>query len=246
MKLNLISKYPGDITASLPEKPVPEYTPTTTTAMNVNVNGPAQSESAKRDSTIGTQLVAEIFDQARSAIDEVAPAIQSQVADAGHMLIECLDRNGTIFACGNGGSAADAIHFTGELIGRFVDDRRPLSALALTTDTAVISAVSNDYGFDHIFSRQLRGLARAGDVLVAISTSGNSANVVEAVKMAQSLGVTSILLSGRDGGKLASMLDAQDLEIRVALKSTARIQELHGIIIHCLCDLIDRRYQGEI
>lgn len=193
-----------------------------------------------------TELVSDIFNQARSAIETVAPAIQTEVAVAANTMIRCLDGGGRIFACGNGGSAADAGHFIAELIGRFVDDRRPLSAIALTTDNVAISAMANDYGYDHVFSRQLRGLAKPNDVLVAISTSGNSANVLEAVRMAQQLGVITVVLSGRDGGGLAKMLKPTDLEIRVALDSTARIQELHGIIIHCLCDLIDRRYTGEI
>ncbi len=205
------------------------------------MNGPESISQSQH-----SRLVSEIFDQARSAIETVAPTIQSHVATAAQTLIDCLEQDGRIFACGNGGSAADAGHFTAELIGRFIDDRRPLSAIALTTDNVAISAMANDYGYDHVFSRQLRGLARTGDVLVAISTSGNSANVIEAVRMAHELGVSCIVLSGRDGGALAKMLKQSDLEIRVALDSTARIQELHGIIIHCLCDLVDRRYKGEI
>jgi len=192
------------------------------------------------------EIVSDIFDQARAAIDVSLPALKELISNAASAMIASLDAGGTVLICGNGGSAADAIHLSGELVGRFVDDRRPLSAIALTTDMGSISAVANDYGFDQIFARQVRGLGKSGDVLVAITTSGNSPNVIEAVQMARQMQIKSIVLSGRDGGKVSNLLHGSDLELCVPLQSTARIQEIHGIIIHCLCELIDRRYQGEI
>jgi D-sedoheptulose 7-phosphate isomerase len=162
------------------------------------------------------------------------------IVQAGQCLADCLRRRGKVLICGNGGSAADAQHFSGELLGRLEGERRALAAIALTTDTSTLTAVANDYAFGEVFARQVQALGQAGDVLVAISTSGRSANIVKALQAAQRQGLTVIALTGRDGGTLAELLRAEDIEIRVPATRTMHIQEAHGLIIHCLCDLVDQ------
>ncbi|AOU99769.1 phosphoheptose isomerase [Acidihalobacter yilgarnensis] len=151
-----------------------------------------------------------------------------------------------ILSCGNGGSAGDAQHFSSEMLNRFERERRGLPAIALTTDTSTLTSIANDYSYDQVFARQLRALGAPGDLLLAISTSGNSANVVEAARAAQELGMHVIALSGRGGGALHEVLTGEDIEICVPSESTARIQEVHLLVIHCLCDLIDRQLFGDI
>jgi D-sedoheptulose 7-phosphate isomerase len=163
-------------------------------------------------------------------------ALQDAVAAAGEAMTHSLRGGGKILFCGNGGSAADAQHLAAELTGRFIRDRRPLAAVALTTDTSALTSIGNDYAFDDIFARPLRALARPGDCLVAISTSGNSGNVRQAVLAARELGVISIGLLGRDGGALKSMCDHA---IVVPSPVTARIQEAHILIGHTLCGLVE-------
>ena len=182
-----------------------------------------------------SQLFAESIACQRAAADALAPAI----ATAAERIARCLTAQGRILACGNGGSASDAQHFVAELVGRFERERPGWPAIALTADSAIMTALGNDYGFDAIFARQVEALGRPGDGLLAISTSGRSQNVVEAVACAQRRGMFSIILSGRDGGPLAHRLSAEDIELRVPADRTARIQEVHGFIIHCLCDLLD-------
>jgi D-sedoheptulose 7-phosphate isomerase len=155
-------------------------------------------------------------------------------------LVKCLMSGGRVLICGNGGSAADAQHFAAELSGRFVTERRPLAAIALTTDTSALTAIGNDYGFERIFERQVEALGHPGDILVGISTSGNSPNVVHAVQTARSLGLRTLGLLGKDGGQLKSMMD--DCLI-VPNDVTARIQELHIMIIHFWCEIIDERFK---
>lgn len=150
-----------------------------------------------------------------------------------------------ILACGNGGSSCDASHFAAELINRFERERPSLPALALTTDTAAITSIANDYDYNLIFAKQLHGLGQAGDILLAISTSGNSKNVNQAIIVAQQKHIPVIALSGRQGGEMAALLSEQDIEIRVPAESTARIQETHLLILHCLCDYIDRTLYPE-
>lgn len=162
--------------------------------------------------------------------------LEAAIAAAGETMVRCLRDGGKIMFCGNGGSAADAQHLAAELTGRFIQDRRPLAAIALTTDTSALTSIANDYAFDEVFSRPLRALARSGDCLVAISTSGNSGNVKQAVLAARELGVTSIGLLGRDGGALKSMCDQA---IVVPSPVTARIQEAHILIGHTLCGLVE-------
>lgn len=161
------------------------------------------------------------------------------IAAAVEMMVGCLMSEGKILACGNGGSAADCQHFAAELVGRFEAERPELSALALTTDSSIITAVGNDYAFDQIFARQVRGLGRPGDVLLAISTSGNSANVIEAIHAAHDRDMRVVALTGKGGGKIGDILAPEDVHICVPADRTARIQEVHLLTLHCLCDGID-------
>jgi len=174
------------------------------------------------------------------AAQTLAPAI----ARAAQVMIGSLENGHKILSCGNGGSAADAQHFSSELINRFEMDRPGLPAIALTTDTSSITSIANDYHFNRVFARQIEALGESGDTLLAISTSGNSENIIEAVKKAQYCGMHTIALSGRDGGKMAELLGKDDVEIRVPSNITARIQEVHLLVIHCLCETIDRKLFG--
>lgn len=160
------------------------------------------------------------------------------VQEAAQRLSTTLEAGGKVMFCGNGGSAADSQHLAAELTGRFIKDRPPLAALALSTDTSALTCIGNDYSFDEVFARQVRGLGRAGDVLVGISTSGNSRNVVRAIEEARALGVTVVGLLGRDGGVIRSMCD---VAIVVPSDVTARIQESHILIGHTLCGLIEEQ-----
>ena len=161
------------------------------------------------------------------------------VAIAVLAMVECLNAGGKIMACGNGGSAADAQHFAAELMGRFERERRELAAVALTTDTSILTAVGNDYSYDQVFSKQVRGLGKSGDILLAITTSGNSKNVIKAVEAAQAMGIKVIALSGNGGGQLNNVLGANDLLLAAPSSRTARIQETHLVLLHALCDGID-------
>jgi D-sedoheptulose 7-phosphate isomerase len=163
---------------------------------------------------------------------------------AGDLMVKCLLNEGKILSCGNGGSAGDAQHFSAELLNRFEKERPGLPAIALTTDSSTLTAIANDYDYNEIFSKQVSALGNDRDVLLAISTSGNSPNVITAIKAAHERGMGVVALTGRDGGDIAGMLSDQDVEIRVPSERTARIQEVHLIVIHCLCDFIDTRLFG--
>lgn len=154
-------------------------------------------------------------------------------------MVECLRDGGKIMACGNGGSAADAQHFAAELIGRFERERQELAAIALTTDTSILTAVGNDYSYDEIFSKQVRGLGKKGDILIGISTSGNSKNVIKAIEAAKKMGIKIIALTGNGGGKIGSLLDKDDIHLCAPSTRTARIQETHLVLLHALCDGVD-------
>lgn len=166
------------------------------------------------------------------------------VSSAATLMTDCLAGNGKILACGNGGSASDAQHFSSEMLNRFEIERPSLPALALTTDTSTLTSIANDYAYSEIFSKQVRALGQPGDVLLAISTSGNSDNVNLAADAAHGRGMRVVALTGRDGGALAQTLREGDIEIRIPTDRTARIQEVHLLVIHCLCDLIDRTLLG--
>ncbi|MGB5440955.1 MAG: phosphoheptose isomerase [Gammaproteobacteria bacterium] len=168
----------------------------------------------------------------------LAPIVQ-----AAEMICASLEKGGKVLSCGNGGSAGDAQHFSSEMLNRYNLERRGLAAVALTTDSSTLTSIANDYDYSRVFSRQLEALGNEGDVLLAISTSGNSANVLEAVKTAQAQGLGIVALNGHSGGKLSELVhNDRMIEIRVASDSTARIQEVHLLIIHCICDLIDTHY----
>jgi len=177
----------------------------------------------------------------RNCMEDLAPVI----AQAATHMIQALLTDRKVLACGNGGSAADAQHFSAELLNRFERERPGLPAISLTTDTSTITAIGNDYHFDDIFSKQVRALGQAGDVLLGITSSGNSRNVIRAVEAAHERDMTCVILNGRDGGGIVSVLGANDVNICVPGSSTARIQEVHGIAIHCLCDLIDYQLLGQ-
>ena len=186
-----------------------------------------------------TQRVAEHFNESIQAKQQAAQVLAQPTAQAAKLLFNTLANDGKFLICGNGGSAADAQHFAAEMTGRFEQERMELAAIALTTDTSALTAIGNDYGFDHIFSKQVRALGRTGDVLVGISTSGNSGNVIEAIKAAHQNGMHVIALTGRDGGKIAQMLQEGDVLLNVPYPRTARIQEVHILLIHAICDCID-------
>jgi D-sedoheptulose 7-phosphate isomerase len=170
------------------------------------------------------------------AVFGVLDALSADVDAVGQHLATALRAGGKIMFCGNGGSAADSQHLAAELTGRFVKDRRPLAAIALSTDSSALTCIGNDYGFEDVFDRQVRGLGRQGDVLIGISTSGNSPNVLKAFESARSMGITTVGLLGRDGGKLRAL---SDLAIIVPSRTTARIQEVHIMIGHVLCAAIE-------
>lgn len=173
-------------------------------------------------------------------VKQLAQEVLSEAtAEAALLLFQALANDGKILICGNGGSAGDAQHFAAEMTGRFERERMELAALALTTDTSALTAIGNDYGFEHIFSKQVRALGRAGDVLVGISTSGNSGNVIEAIQAAHERDMRVIAFTGRDGGKMAGLLKDGDVLLNVPYPRTARIQEVHILLIHVLCDAID-------
>ncbi len=166
------------------------------------------------------------------------------IAVATKLLSESLSAGGKILSCGNGGSAGDAQHFSAELLNRFERERPGLSAMALSTDTSTLTSIANDYAYEQVFAKQVTALGRHGDVLLAISTSGNSPNVVAAIHAAHERGVRVVALTGRNGGQIAGALRPGDVEIRVPAERTARIQEVHLVVIHCLCDGIDRTLFG--
>ena len=186
-----------------------------------------------------TQRVAEHFNESIQTKQQAAQVLAQPTAQAAELLFNTLANDGKFLICGNGGSAADAQHFAAEMTGRFEKERMELAAIALTTDTSALTAIGNDYGFDHIFSKHVRALGRTGDVLVGISTSGNSGNVIEAIKAAHENGMHVIALTGRDGGKIAQMLQEGDVLLNVPYPRTARIQEVHILLIHAMCDCID-------
>jgi D-sedoheptulose 7-phosphate isomerase len=175
----------------------------------------------------------------------MAETLPAQIARAGEALAQALKTGHKVLSCGNGGSAADSQHFAAELVGRFERERPGLPGIALTTDTSALTAIANDYDFDRVFSKQVEALGQPGDFLLAISTSGNSRNIVAAVKAAQAKGLAVIALTGRDGGAMGKMLHPRDFHINVAHARTMRVQEIHLLAIHCLCEVVDNVLYGE-
>jgi len=176
---------------------------------------------------------------------QAAPLLSKPIADAVQAMVTCVTGGGKVLPCGNGGSAADAQHFAAEFVGRFERERPELAAIALTTDTSIITAIANDYDFNVIFSRQVRALGQPGDVLLAISTSGSSANVLKAIEAAHEREMVVIGLTGRGGGKMVSALRDTDVHICVPHDRTARVQEVHLLTLHCLCDAVDILLLGD-
>ena len=173
-----------------------------------------------------------------------AEQLAERIAAAGKVMSDALLDDGKILSCGNGGSAADSQHFSSELLNRFEKERPGLPAMALTTDSSTLTSISNDYAYEEIFSKQVRALGKPQDVLLGISTSGNS-DVIRAIAAAHERGMKVVALTGRDGGNMADIFRPEDVEIRVPASRTARIQEVHLVVIHCLCDLIDTTLLGE-
>lgn len=186
-----------------------------------------------------TDTVRELFDASIRTKQTAADALTQPIADAAGILVRTIRAGGKILSCGNGGSAGDAQHFSSEMLNRFDRDREGFAAMALTTDASTVTAIANDYDYTQVFAKQVRALGRPGDVLLAISTSGNSANVNKAIAAAHDRDMSVIALTGRDGGALAGALRDGDIELRVPSDVTARIQEVHLLCIHALCQLID-------
>ncbi len=198
---------------------------------------------AQVDAALCARVTAQFAESAQLKL-EASQALAEPIARAGALLAAALRAGGKVLACGNGGSAADAQHFAAELINRFEVERAPLAAVALTTDSSTLTSIANDYSYEQVFAKQVRGIGRRGDALLAISTSGNSANVMEAMRAARELGVRVIALTGNGGGRMGAMLTGEDVHVCVPHKRTARIQEVHLLVLHCLCDGIDFQLSG--
>lgn len=187
------------------------------------------------------QRIAQHFTDSIAAKRQTLTQLRPLIALAAEKLFLALRQGNKILSCGNGGSAGDAMHFASELVNRFETERQGLAAIALTADTLSLTSIANDYAYERVFARQIEALGQQGDILLAISTSGHSANVLEAIRSAHDAGMLVIALSGKQGGKMRPLLNDRDIELCVASNNTARIQEVHLLLIHCLCDLLDFR-----
>jgi len=188
--------------------------------------------------------VQRLFEESIETKRRALPSLQRPLAAAAELVVQSLLSGGKVMSCGNGGSAADAQHFASEMLNRFERERPGLPAIALTTDSSTLTSIANDYTYSEVFAKQIAALGHPGDLLLAISTSGDSLNVVRAVEAAKEQQMKVIALTGREGGRLAALLHDEDIELRVAGDSTARIQEVHLLCIHCICDLVDRLLLG--
>jgi len=198
---------------------------------------------AEAGAELAERIAAHFADSAKLKLAAAQP-LAAPIARAVELMCGALRAGGKILSCGNGGSAADAQHFAAELVNRFERERPPLAALALTTDTSNLTSIANDYSYEVVFEKQLRALGRRGDVLLAISTSGNSPSVLAAMRAARELGVRSVALTGRGGGKMAALLGPGDVQVCVPHDRTMRIQEVHLLALHCMCDGIDFQLFG--
>ncbi len=194
--------------------------------------------------SLADRIQQQFHDSAQTKLAALS-VMAAPIEAAARRLAECLLADGKVMACGNGGSAADSQHFAAELLNRFEKERPPLAAIALTTDTSTLTSIANDYRYEDVFAKQIQALGRPGDVLLAISTSGKSPNVIEAIHAAHARGVTVVALTGKKGGKIAILLGPDDIHLCVPAERTARIQEVHLLAIHCLCDGIDALILGE-
>jgi DnaA initiator-associating protein len=186
-------------------------------------------------------VINEYFGNSIQTKIEAADTLPGLIAEAGNYIVQSLLNNNKVLCCGNGGSASDSAHFSSELLNRYKGERPSLPAINLTADTSTITAIANDYHYNDVFSKQVSSLGQDNDILLAITTSGNSKNIINAVQMAQSRNIKTIALTGKDGGQLAENLNNNDLELRVPSNVTSHIQETHIVIIHLLCDIIDRQ-----
>lgn len=194
---------------------------------------------------MSTERIRTLFADSMETKAQAAEVLPEPIAAAGQRMVDSLLNGGKVLSCGNGGSAGDAQHFSSELLNRFERERPSLPAVALTTDSSTLTSIANDYSYNEIYSKQVRALGNAGDILLGISTSGNSANVIQGIQAAHDREMVIVALTGRDGGKIAPLLSGDDVELRVPAESTARIQEVHLLIIHALCDYIDRQLFGD-
>lgn len=194
---------------------------------------------------MSVERIRELFAESMEVKAAAAEVLPEAIQAAGQRMVESLLGGGRILSCGNGGSAGDAQHFSSELLNRFERERPELPGIALTTDSSTLTSIANDYSYNQIFSKQVRALGREGDILLAISTSGNSANVIQAIQAAHDREMSVVAMTGRDGGEMARLYGSSDVEIRVPASSTARVQEVHLLIIHCLCDYIDEALFGD-
>lgn len=192
-----------------------------------------------------TERIRTLFADSMETKAQAAEVLPEPIAAAGQRMVDSLLGGGKVLSCGNGGSAGDAQHFSSELLNRFERERPSLPAVALTTDSSTLTSIANDYSYNEIYSKQVRALGNSGDILLGISTSGNSANVIQGIQAAHDRDMVVVALTGRDGGKIAPLLTGDDVELRVPAESTARIQEVHLLIIHALCDYIDQQLFGE-
>jgi len=188
--------------------------------------------------------ISQHFARSQQALNDSLPALITKIAESADSMAQALDAGGKILVCGNGGSASDALHLSSELLNKFVMQRAPLAAIALNADVSTLTSIANDFSFEYIFSKQIEALGRENDILVVFTTSGKSANINRAIETANRLGLRVIALTGKNGGTAASLLWKNAIELRVPNNETARIQEVHGLIIHCLCDLIDQQLFG--
>ena len=207
------------------------------------VESAAMGHAEQGAAALATRIAAH-FSEAASLKLQASKMLAEPLARSVEIMVASLSAGGKILACGNGGSAADAQHFAAELVNRFEVERPPLASVALTTDSSTLTSIANDYDFNQIFEKQVRAIGRKGDVLLAISTSGNSPNVLAAIRAAHELGIAVVALVGRDGGKIAAALKSSDVNICVPHERTARIQEVHLLALHCICDGIDFQLFG--
>lgn len=200
---------------------------------------------ARYDGSMLEQRIEQHFIDSADLKYQAAQVLSKPIAQAVQAVLACVTGGGKVLACGNGGSAADAQHFAAEFVGRFERERPELGAIALTTDSSILTAIANDYSYNLVFSRQVRALGQPGDVLLAITTSGNSGNVLAAVEAAHERDMTVVALTGRGGGKMNAALRDTDVHICVPHERTARIQEVHLLALHCICDAVDAQLLGD-
>ena len=203
------------------------------------------NNSAMPESLSATARVDALWADSLASIAIARRELTDRVAAAAVLLTEALANDGKILVCGNGGSASDSLHFSAELVNKFERVRRPLAAISLAADVAILTSIANDESYDAVFAKQVQGLGRAGDVLVVITTSGNSPSILQAVRAARARNLRCIALNGKGGGALSSLLGAHDIDLVAPGDSTARVQEIHAIIIHAFCELIDHHLFGD-